>query len=327
MVLSPHPLGEIKGYDDARHYGSFYPFISGKDYGGLASGVFPDQVEQYDITEFLVYVFTPFALLFAARLWFSGKPADVAGLTLNEEGLQSGEITKIGVAAGRGRVRKNGIKWGRMWKIFGALLFTVGLGWGILAQMIRNEDGERARREAWFKSGFGTFPAPQLPEIKPHDLGSILPRSPMLGLELWFPTEMRRVEKDVPQDRLEYIADLEGFEGQDGMAIYTISRCRLLATVSDVEEVHLAEVNRLIGKLRSDPENTDIVSEIRDADIEGATGKICNVSATSGGKPLKISFLTMTRSQTRWLVMVASDKDQDLLLFDQTIKSIKLEPL
>ncbi len=70
LLFSPHPFGASKQYyESARSYGSFYPFISARDYHGNESGVYFNHVEQYDITEFLFYSLAPLVIWQAVRMW------------------------------------------------------------------------------------------------------------------------------------------------------------------------------------------------------------------------------------------------------------------
>lgn len=75
LILAPRPLGEVG--EDARNYGSFYPFISKDDYDGELSGLFLGHVEQYDFTEFLFYTLAPGMIWLFWRTWNSEDPGTI----------------------------------------------------------------------------------------------------------------------------------------------------------------------------------------------------------------------------------------------------------
>lgn len=89
LALSPHPFGEKGSRDGPRNYGSFWPFISAKDYKGTASGIFPNHVEQYDFTEFAFYSLAPLVLFFAVRLW-RGNDMQEESKSVAKSGKQKG---------------------------------------------------------------------------------------------------------------------------------------------------------------------------------------------------------------------------------------------
>jgi hypothetical protein len=71
LAFSPSPLG-AKSLGE-RKFGSFYPFISNKDYNGERSGIFVDHNEQYDITEFIFYSLAPLVVWKSRRLWHESE--------------------------------------------------------------------------------------------------------------------------------------------------------------------------------------------------------------------------------------------------------------
>jgi len=325
LVLSPHPFGQFSRYA-GRDYGSFYPFISSKDYNGEDSGIFPNRIEQYDFTEFLVYTLVPLALLLAVRLWFLSESRSLADLKLNaSSNARSSESAEPKKSVDATTIRKSGFSWRSLIKVaFYLLIIIVSIGWAILAKMIRDEERERARQKAWFESGLGRFPAAPLPEYKPLDISSVVLPVSVAGLELYSPAEIRRVEAEIPEDRRDNISELERYQGEFEDAHFVVSRYRFIANVSDGDSVLSAEVERGVERFKSWVEAEEIVSEVENCNIDGVSGKLCRLAAVSRGIPVKYYFLILLRDQICWHVGVSCVNAEDDLMMERALKSVKV---